>query len=617
MKAKRRRLSNPLPPPVEDSTADPRRFATISLLIVGGLIWAFLGEGRGMGWPRWGIILGVGLLTLITPAAGNFGRIAAWLNVASPWRRRMTTLLVGMFAFAYFVATAFLQQRDMFPKTHDECSYAIGAHIVAAGRLWMPRHPLADFFESFYILAKPAYCSIYFPGTAMLFAPGVWLHLPGWVIPCLCCAGAAAALHLLITELVDDAAGLLAAILLISLTWFRTFTILMMAQGPMLLAGLLILIVALQWMKLPNWKWALLLGVLAGWAGIIRPVDTLAFAIPVAVLVIARRNRTAIVSVLGMLPFVAIQLVFNVGVTSHVAQTPYTLYLQRYQPGSVFGVHAFDPDAAPQSTLPQMQKDYALSRTYLQRHTPGNFIKPWLFTQTPEGFPPRPAYLAMIADTTLPARWLLLLLPVGLLGLTDRRRIACAAVLPIFIGLYILNPFFLEHYAIPLIGSVVLLVILGVRQLVIAVPRLRIAVTAMVLATCITALWEVNHLIEREPAKQISDEALPSGLLRKANDLLSGEPAIVLFKFNPKGNWKAEPVYNTDVAWPDDAEVVRAHDLGDRDRELIDYYGKLQPDRMLFIWDAAADEMRKIGPVGQLRQTLQSGKSVADLLGRK
>jgi hypothetical protein len=264
-----------------------------------------------------------------------------------------------------------------------------------------------------------------------------------------------------------------------------------------------------------------------------------------------------------------------------------------------------------------MQKDYALSRTYLERHTPRNFLKPWLITQSPEGFPQRPAYLAMIADTTLPARWLLILIPLGVLGLTARRRIALAAVLPIFVGFYVLNPFFLEHYAIPLIGSIALLVVLGVRNISNAIPTLRFAISAMVIATCVTSLWEVNQLIERNSAKRVSDEVLSSGLLRKAHDTLAGERAIVLFKFDPKGNWKAEPVYNTDVAWPDDAEVIRAHDLGNRDGELIEYYGRLQPERTLFIWDTAADEVRRIGTVGQLRQSLQGGKSVADLLGRK
>jgi hypothetical protein len=613
MKGKRGKRIEPTPP-LQDP-ANPRLSVTIALLIIGVLIWVLLGEGRGMGVLRWGIILGVGALVFITPAASNLGRVSAWLNAATPARRGRMTFLVGIVSLAYFIVTAFLQQRDLFPKTHDECSYAIGAHIIASGHLWMPEHPLADFFESFYLLTKPAYCSIYFPGTAMLFAVGVLLHLPGWIVPVLCGAGAVAALYALVCEVIDDTAGLLAAIVIVSLTWFRTFTILMMAQGPMLLAGLLILIVCLSFLKQPNWKWALLLGALMGWAAIIRPVDAIAFAISATALVIAKRKPIALIALAGMTPFFAIQLIFNVGVTSHVAQTPYTLYLQRYQPGSVIGIRNFDPSAAPQTSLPQMQKDYALSRTYLQRHTPGNFLASWLHAQTPEGFSSRPSYLAMIADTTLPARWMLILIPIGLLGLTDHRRLALAAVLPVFVGLYVLNPFFLEHYAIPLIGSIVLLLVLGMRQLSSAFPKLRFAIPAMVIATCVTGLWEVNQVIERNPAKQISDEALSSGLLRKAHDTLSGERAIVLFKFDPKGNWKAEPVYNTDVAWPDDAEVIRAHDLGSRDGELIDYYGRIQPDRALFVWNPAADQIRRIGTVGQLRQMLQAGKSLSDVLG--
>jgi hypothetical protein len=62
-------------------------------------------------------------------------------------------------------------------------------------------------------------------------------------------------------------------------------------------------------------------------------------------------------------------------------------------------------------------------------------------------------------------------------------------------------------------------------------------------------------------------------------------PAIVLFRYTPGDNVNEEPVYNIDAINPDDALIIRAHDLGvDRDRELFDYYAQRQPQRAVYLY---------------------------------
>ncbi|MDB5301841.1 MAG: hypothetical protein JWO87_3504, partial [Phycisphaerales bacterium] len=58
-----------------------------------------------------------------------------------------------------------------------------------------------------------------------------------------------------------------------------------------------------------------------------------------------------------------------------------------------------------------------------------------------------------------------------------------------------------------------------------------------------------------------------------------------------------EPVYNTDVAWPDDAPVIRAHDLGDaRNREIYAYYARTQPECMFYRFDPqATPSLKELG----------------------
>ena len=47
----------------------------------------------------------------------------------------------------------------------------------------MPPHELADFFETFHVFVEPVYAPMHFYGTALLYVPTVWLHLPIWLMP--------------------------------------------------------------------------------------------------------------------------------------------------------------------------------------------------------------------------------------------------------------------------------------------------------------------------------------------------------------------------------------------------------------------------------------------------
>lgn len=602
-----------------------RRVSVVVLLVIGVCIFVALGPGRGIGWQRWLAIWAIAAVSLVPPVSRRIERFLHRLRNPSATATRWSSPAVFVCATAYLIFTAFLQERDLFPKTHDEYSYALGMQMLARGRLWMPPHPLGDFFESFYILSRPVYASIYFPGTALMFAPTVWLNLPTWLGPAMVGGAAVALLFGIISELIDPAAAWLSVLLVLSSTWFRTITMMLMSQAPMLLLGLAIIWAWLRWRNNRRWYWLLATGIFAGWAAITRPIDAIAFALPVGIGFILDLQgkplpawlKPAAMIVVGAAPFLTLQAIFDIGVTGHLWQTPYTLYLQREQPGATFGFHTFDPIAKGQSTLPQMRKDLEFSKTYFAVHEPGNFWKPWLATQHPPGFAERPAYFAMIADTTLPARFLLLLLPVGLLGLHDRRRFILWLTFPLFVLFYVLNPFFLEHYAILLMPAAVLSLLLSVEILARTFPRyrgqIRAVLTGLIVAAAVTGLWEINHFLVADPQYRVSDEPLPSPLLRKSHDL-HGQRAVVLFKWDPMRNWKEEPVCNSDVAWPDDAEVVRAHDRGPRDAEIIDYYAKVQPDRAFFLWDQKADKLGRLGTAADLHHALQAGQKLETLM---
>ena len=98
-----------------------------------------------------------------------------------------------------------------------------------------------------------------------------------------------------------------------------------MSQPVLVLMGLLMFWSYLKWRREHRLKWAAAIGAFAGWAAITRPVDALCFAIPlgVAMLLELRRRRTlrdaaatAIVTCAFASPFLALQIVENVGVTA-------------------------------------------------------------------------------------------------------------------------------------------------------------------------------------------------------------------------------------------------------------------------------------------------------------
>ena len=396
------------------------QIAAMALAGVGLLIWVGIGPGRGIGWIRWGMIALAAAIAFLPPVARIIHSLLNRVRHPSPRSLNRATLFIAVVWAIYFVLTAFNQDRDLFPKTHDDCSYAIGMQMLVHGRLWMPALPLPDFFDNFYLLVRPVYCSLYFPGTALLYVPTVWLHLPSWLMPAMASGAIVALMYRITTELIDGAAGALAALIVASLSWFRVYSILLTGHVPMLLMGLLLVWAFLRWREAHKIRWAVLMGAMAGWAAITRPADAVIFALPVSALVLwelfrrwdARTLLAPIVIVAAASPFLMLQVIFDSGVTGHALRAPYAYYLEQDQPGSAFGFHAYDPSARPQSTLAQKQENYdQWVRPYLSHHTPGEVAGRWAHM-----------YFPQIADVTMPCRLLLIFFPVGLLGLVDSRR---------------------------------------------------------------------------------------------------------------------------------------------------------------------------------------------------
>jgi hypothetical protein len=488
----------------------------------------------------------------------------------------------------------------------DEYSYLIEGRIIAAGRLWMPRHPVADAFDTFHVISDPVYASKYFPGAPITFAAAMKLGLPAWTPSLALSAAAVGLFYLLLTELLDGWAGLLGVVLLLSVRMFRRLSVAYMSQPLFLVATLGAVFAYLRWRRAAregrsSGVWMAVVGACVGVAGITRPLDAVCVALPLAVAFLfdlrplgsRRAMATVAVGAAAVAPFLALQLVCNRGITGRWLETPWSFYARHDDPYDAMTRRPVTPDVHTRSVVPQKrlaEESFTIPAHRQRIGTP--FFELFLHKR-----------LQYVMDDALPWVPLVALVPIGLLALRVPGRAVVWAGLPLLALGYTVHTVYLSHYAVAAAPATIFAVLCGARAAAGTFrPKLAGAVTAVLssvlLAAALSAMPEVtgSRTDEYEGAEmlRVVDRALAP---------LAEAPSIVLFRFGPGANPLAEPVYNADVAWPDDARVIRAHDLGDgANRKLLEYYAGRQPDRRVYRYDRAApaDPLRYLGTVREL-----------------
>jgi hypothetical protein len=493
--------------------------------------------------------------------------------------------------------------RDLFPTMHDELQFLVQTRMLVSGRLWLPGHPLADFFDTFYVLIQPKYAAQSFPGTAIFFAPALLLKIAVWKWAIGLASITVGLFYLVVTELIDGLAGLLAAALLLALSLFRYLSTLILAQIPLTLLGLATILAYLRWRKTRGQGWAIVLGCLAGLMLITRPADSLIFALPVgvAMLIDAIRRPKGVVTtlalgILGAAPWISIQLVFDYGVTGHWLTTPFTYYNQRDQPGLSYGLYPSTTDRNPLTKIPEKRGYYIGGVAWrLDHHRPGLYWHAFTTERLP---------VTLAAD--LPQPMLAALLPMGLLCLCRRRAWLLGLGVPLFFLVYIPYPLFITHYTIIAAPAEIFGVLLGVTAMARAWPRARANVWMG--AIVFTAGLLVTRQVESQPLLNVL--VLKNSVIRQADEWTEklaqpGHPAVLLFKRNPQLAPDVEPVYNTDTAWIDDAPVIRAHDLGPENPQIFQYYATHGPDRAFYRFDEERpfDKPEFLGMASELART--------------
>ncbi|HVN03919.1 MAG TPA: hypothetical protein VMT86_05835 [Bryobacteraceae bacterium] len=456
------------------------------------------------------------------------------------------------------------------PDIYDEFSHLLVADTLRHFRLANPAHPLAQFFETFFVLQQPTYSSIYPVGQGALLALGWTIFGTAWAGVVLSVAALCALCYWALRGWTTPgwalAGGFLAVMEFGPLNqWMNDYW-----GGALPAAGGCLVFGALPRLReRARLRDAILLGAGLAIHLLTRPYESV-FLLFCVVLILfpawRRLVKPMMAAALVTLPAIAITLVQNKQVTGSWTTLPYAL--SQYQYG-VPAVLTFQADPVPHRELTREQElDYKMQLNF--RGGPTETIGRYLW---------RMVYrIRYYRFFFLPP--LYLALPFCVLTLRDRRFmwvLICPLILALGINFF---PAFQYHYMAAVTCLFVLISVTGLQQM----ARLSSLAARVIVLLCVAqfaieyGLQAASHnpwsLALRNPERRVAVnqqiEKLPGKLL-------------VFVRYWPGHIFQDEWVYNgADI---DGSRVVWARDLGPaEDEKLLRYY----PGRTIWLLEPDA-----------------------------
>ncbi|MGO9131088.1 MAG: hypothetical protein ACLQIS_15335 [Bryobacteraceae bacterium] len=462
------------------------------------------------------------------------------------------------------------------PVIADEFGHLFLADTLASGRLANPPHPMAQHFETLYILQRPVCASIYPPGHGLVMAFAQWTGLDPWF------------------GVVAETGVMLLALAWMLRAWFPSRWVLL---------GLLIAIVRLGvWM---NCYWggslaaaggALLVGAITRLARRPRTLDGFMLALGLTILVSTRPYEALL---LGLMTVVALgEILFrsrrvpSCGAWRPVlAATACSLAVGAALTGYYNYRVGGNPLLFPYF-LSQQQYGVPQSLSF-QAPVPPPVAKPYQDVMDTywwqRGAHDRSGQLHFFWDSVgrkLAAIWHfylhplcsipLLLLPCVLRSL--KMRLLAGVGLFVTLGTW-LYPLYFPHYSAPVAGILIVVLVQGLRHLSALTRHTRagglMIPGSVVLVACVGMLLSVLALFLHTTDRGRQMLTYPSSALMRheieKRFVAAHGKHLILVRYAPFHIFHRPVIYNR--ARVDESAVVWARELGPpRDEELLRYY---------------------------------------------
>jgi hypothetical protein len=488
-------------------------------------------------------------------------------------RKRLCVLLVGFSVIS--IRTALIPIIGIpQPRYDDEFSYLLAGDTFAHGRLTNPTHPMWIHFESFHIIERPTYMSMYPPAQGVVLAAGQVLGHP-WTGQILITALMCSALCWMLQTWLPPSWALLGAVLVVLRLgllsyWMNTYW----GTSVAAFAGALVLGAWPRLRRRIRIRDSLLMGLGFVILANSRPYEGFVFGIPIALAMLwwlAGRQRPSLpISFYRLiLPLLAVLICGAVATSYYYYRVTGDPFRMAYQVNRE--TYAMAPYFIWQKPRPEPVYRHAVMRDFYYReladfeksHTFRGYLSRalakayswWQFFLEP---------LLTVPLIALPwvARRKKMMLPVAI----------CAAM----IAGFSLEIWMLPHYFAPATGALYILLVQCMRQLwhwrtrnngmlglsivraipVLAFTMILLRVTAAATHVQIEPVWPRGNRTRAEIESELRQ--------------MPGQQ-MVLVRYGPSHDLDLEWVWNdADI---DRSKVVWARDMGDTaNQELLNYF---------------------------------------------